>query len=151
MCTSSSNTTSGVRRNDVAEQPGKTPQQAGKRRISIGHGAADQRDSMKQAGQVVEQSSAQFDHLVVRERLEERVQCVGPQGEGGAGRERISLRHQARHLRVSRQELSSEAALADAGLAEQQHNAEAPLPRSAQLTFQRGDLSSPPSKLGDRA
>lgn len=48
-------------------------------------------------------------------------------------------------------ELAAEAALSDARLAEQQHDAEVPLECTAQLAFERAELLSPPGELRDRA
>ena len=132
---------------DLSEQAREALQQPGERGISVGDRAADEGDAMKQAREVVEQSAAQLDHLLVGQRLEERVDGLGPQAEGGARRERVALGHETRHLGVARQQLAPQAALAHPGVANQQNQAEVPIYRPAQLVLERLELFSAPDEL----
>ena len=128
---------------DAAEEPGEAAHQPRERRIAIGHGAADERNSMKQAREVVEQASAQLDHLVLGKRLQKRIQRLGPESERRARRERIRLRDQTGGLGVARDQLASEPALADPSLAGQQNEAEVALLRPGELVLQDPELVAP--------
>jgi hypothetical protein len=81
-------------------------------------------------------------------RLQERIDRLGPQPERGTRRERVALRHQAGRLAVARQQLASEAALANACLADEQHEPEVALPGAAQLVFERRELFAAPNQFG---
>ena len=122
---------------DVAEQAGEPLQQPGQRWIALRDRATNEGHPVKQAREIVEQASAQLDHLVVGERAKEGINRLGPQAEGSAGRERIRLRDQSGHLAMASQQLAPEPALADPGLAQQQHDAELSGHRPAELIFER--------------
>jgi hypothetical protein len=102
---------------------------------------------MKQTREVVQQPAAQLDNLVIPERAQEPVHRLDPQTKGGAGRQRIRLRHEARHLAMARQQLTAEAALAYARLAHQQHEAKLAAHSAAQLVLQRPQFVTPPNEL----
>ena len=135
---------------DVAEQAGETLKQPRKRRIPPRHGAADEGNAMEETRQIVEQPAAQLDHVVVRARAKERVDRLGPQTEGGAGRQRVRLADQAGHLAMARQQLAPKAALADARFAQQQDEAELSGHGAAQLILQRRELLTPADQLRTR-
>ena len=132
---------------DLPEQAREALQQPGERGIPVGDRAADQGNAMKQASEVVEQSAAQIDHLLVGQRLEERLDGLGPQAEGGTRRERVALGHETPHFTVAPQQLAPQAALAHPGVANQQNQTEVPIYRPAQFVLERLELFSAPHEL----